>query len=1191
MFMYLKRLESVGFKSFAERVNIEFVPGMTAIVGPNGSGKSNITDAIKWVLGEQSIRALRGSKMEDIIFQGSETRNPLNVAEVTLILDNSDATLPIDYDEVSVTRRVYRSGDSEFYINKQSCRLRDIIDLFMDSGLGREAFTIISQGKVEEVLSSHAMERRVIFEEAAGVLKYKQRKEKAEFKLKETEENLSRVDDIIYEIEQQIEPLKEQSEKAKKYLQKTKQLKEKEIALLVNEIENIHQEWEQLKKEVDEKKLKELTLKNDIQIKEAKVEEKRQTIEKIDTKIEGLQNDLLQTTQQVEQFEGRKNVWYERKKHYNDRKKELHERKNTTKQTIQQLKEQHTKEVNILKKIKQEVNETKNKVQKLNSQLSEGIESLQEEIERQKAEYIERLNEQAVLKNEKEILKQRQIDNLAQDERHLVSYNKMKNHQQKLNEEKNHLKEQLHHTNSLIHHENEKLKQLQNQHYEQQRKQKNREKKLYHLYEKKAELRSRKSTLKEMQEDFQGFFYGVRNVLKARDDKTLKHIYGAVVELIHVPEEYTTAIETSLGSQAQNIVVPNEKTARYAIEWLKRNRKGRATFLPLQTIRSRMISEHLLRKINTHPGFINIAGNLVQTEEKFLMILHHLLGNVVIAQDLQAANDMAKILQHRYRMVTLDGDVVNPGGSMTGGGQQRKSSSLFTREKNLEKVEEQLRLIQEKIDALNDKFAEGKDLLATQEKKIDQQKKLLEEKHSALQTLERKQQTLSMELKTTKERLQIISTDRKLTDQDKEHLKEREREIEEQLKKNEQKSRAIQQHIKQLTEKEATFSSQQEKVKSTLHQHEILLAEQEEKMRNQQERTMSIEKEGSTLQEEYDRYKQELKELEQSLKQEETAEEIDEKITEVKRKKDLLLSEIKELRFKRSEDTEWIADEERELKEQSKQHQSFIKEIQQKEVQVNRLDVALENRLTKLQTDYQTTFERAKSTSFKITDPEQSTKEVESLKQKIKNLGTVNIGAIDEYKRLSDRYQFLSQQKDDLVEAKETLFSIIAEMDQVMKERFQKTFKQIQKEFSIVFKELFAGGHATLSLTDPDNLLETGIDIIAQPPGKKLQQLDLLSGGERALTAIALLFAILRTRPVPFCVLDEVEASLDEVNVTRFAKYVKMHSDHTQFIVITHQKGTMEEADVLYGVTMQESGVSRLVSVQLEETEEFVSSS
>ncbi len=1186
--MFLKRLETVGFKSFAERVTVDFVPGVTAVVGPNGSGKSNITDAIRWVLGEQSAKSLRGGKMQDVIFSGSDSRNALNFAEVSLVLDNEDHALPIDYQEVSVTRRVYRSGESEFYINKQTCRLKDIIDLFMDSGLGREAFSIISQGKVEEILSSKAEERRSIFEEAAGVLKYKQRKQKAEYKLAETQENLHRVEDIIYEIENQLEPLKEQASVAKDYLEKKEELEHHEVSLLVAEIESLHGQWESLKEELQKQKDQEVQLNTKIQNEEAKVEDERGHIQALDDSIEELQESLLVLTQELENLEGKKELLSERNKHYAQNRSKLEEDLEQQRVRKTELEEQHNQESSRLSENEQTRNETNEKLKEIKQKLEASQENNEEKIEELKSEYIEQLNSQAAKRNEKQSVGQ-QLEQIELKKTRLQD--KFKNlleertglHEQKTTietevqnaiEERQELEQQLQRINTELEHEEEDFQEQQS--------------KLYQGYQHLEKLKSKKEMLEDMKEDFAGFFHGVKAVLKARENGNLEGVHGAIAELIDIPSEYVTGIETALGAQAQHVVMDNESQARGAINWLKKTNNGRATFLPLPSIQSKFIPQDRLSVAKKHEGFVGVAADLIEFDTSYEKVIRHLLGNIIITKTLKDANDIANSTGRRFRIVTLEGDVVNPGGSMTGGAQKNNKQSVFTREKELQELQTKLQDFETRTEQYEQRVKKLKEeIQEKQQKRSELQEKV---EHARYKEQESKGRLREVELqkKNANEHLQLYDQDKAQYDEDQKQLQEKSQSLKEELESVEQSLQSIQSSIDELSAQQHSQKTSQEHLQQELNALQVKLAEQDAQVQNQKEKTKNVQEQLDTLNASISRYEEDLQNLDDINNSTESPEELDAQIEEKRKQKESNTELIRARRENRSQRSQSIEDIEHELKEIKRQHHSLTQEIQDKEVKANRLDVELENRLEQLRAEYMLTFEKARATYPKTEDMEEAQKRVKLIKRAIEDLGNVNIGAIEEYDRIQERHSFLTDQQNDLLEAKSTLFDVISEMDGEMQRRFEHTFSQIREEFTVVFKELFGGGNADLRMTDPNNILETGIDIVAQPPGKKLQHLGLLSGGERALTAIALLFAILRVRPVPFCVLDEVEAALDEANVNRFAQFLKEFSKDTQFIVITHRKGTMEEADVLYGVTMQESGVSKLVSVRLEETKELV---
>ncbi|WP_226578692.1 chromosome segregation protein SMC [Halobacillus litoralis] len=1184
--MFLKQLDTIGFKSFAERVTVDFVSGVTSVVGPNGSGKSNITDAIRWVLGEQSARSLRGTKMEDIIFAGSDTRAPLNMAEVTLTLDNEDQTLPLDYQEVSVTRRVYRSGESEFYINNQTCRLKDIVDLFMDSGLGREAFSIISQGKVEEILSSKAEERRSIFEEAAGVLKYKQRKKKAESKLSETQENLNRVEDIIHEIDGQLEPLKEQAAVAKDYLEQKDELKNIEISLLITQIEQLHSQWQEVLKDLETVKAEEKGLYEKIEVKQSSVEKQRQDVEKLDESIETLQENLLHLTKELENLEGKKQLMNERHKHFEENKAKLEEAYKELSEKLVSIKAIAKEESQKLEETKKVKQETKKELNQTTQALNKDIHLIEEQIEDLKSEYIELLNKQAAKRNEKQLL-EKQRSNLYSKKG--IQSDKFKD----LRAEREHLEETLKQTSSALEkvtHERQKLEEQVGQLNAavEQNKQTYQEwqEKLYKGYQYLEKMRSKKEMLEDMKEDFSGYFHGVREVLKARQKGQLSNIEGAVLELIDIPSHLITAIETALGAQAQHIVVQDEKAGRQAIHWLKSQNKGRATFLPLTAIQPRSIQSG--SSLKQQDGFVGVAGDLVSYDPAYSKAIKHLLGHIVIARTLEHANTIANLLNRKYRVVTLEGDVVNPGGSMSGGAKKQSKQSLFTREKELQETTQKINEYELKLKDVEQKVQQLKTSLAEQE----QQKELNSEQLSEFKKEEYEKQSdhreMQVKLNHLNDQLQLFDQDQAQYDQDRNQADQQLKVIEQTLETLEGELAETQKNIEELTAAKDRQKEDEENLQSRRQELQIKLAEQESSFKNQQEKVDRYQEEKALIEQELRGNRSSYQQLMEVAESNQTEEEMTQQILQTKHKKENTSTLIQDRREERHVLAEGIQKSEQLLKELNRSHQNYIQDIQQKEVKANRLDVELENLLTYLQEEYVMTFEKAQRDYAQVEDVEQASTRVKLIKRSIEELGTVNLGAIDEYDRIKERYEFLKGQQEDLLEAKQTLHSVINEMDGEMKRKFEDTFTKIKAEFGEVFRTLFGGGRADLQLTDPDNMLETGVDIVAQPPGKKLQNMSLLSGGERALTAIALLFSILRVRPVPFCVLDEVEAALDEANVDRFAKFLKEFSEKTQFIVITHRKGTMEESDVLYGVTMQESGVSKLVSVRLEETPELL---
>jgi chromosome segregation protein len=1186
--MFLKRLDVMGFKSFAERISVEFVPGVTAVVGPNGSGKSNIIDAVRWVLGEQSAKSLRGSKMEDVIFAGSDSRKPLNIAEVTLTLDNQDGALPIEYSEISVTRRVYRSGDSEYLLNKQPCRLKDIIELFIDSGLGKEAFSIISQGKVEEILNSKPEERRIIFEEAAGVLKYKKRKKKAEAKLDETQENLNRVNDILHELEGQVEPLKIQASMAKDYLEKKEELEKFEVALTVHEIEELHKQWKLFSEKFELHGKEEMEMSSNIQKREAVLEQTRDKITALDESITQLQEVLLSTSEELEKLEGRKQVLQERKKNSSTNKAQLQTNIEEITVKIEQLQAEKEKAQIDFQKIEAQVKELKSDLTKKQNQLKNYNEDVEEIIESLKGDYIEVLNRQASAKNEIQLIDQQLEQQSSRNDRlhsenakYVTQRAELQAEYKELTVKLQAIKEDI---NQQVFGYREEQKKLESSKTNYQKQ----EKTLYQAYQYLQQGKSRKEMLEEMEEDYSGFFQGVKEVLKARGE-TLHGIEGAVAELIQVPKQYELAIETALGAAMQHVVVETEEHGRKAISYLKRNQFGRATFLPMNIIKGKYISESQKNMLQQHESFVGIGVNLLQYDARYETIAANLLGNVIITKDLKGANEIAKLVQFRYRLVTLDGDIVNPGGSMTGGTVKQKKNSLLSRKGELEELKEKLTVMENQTKQLETDVKALKEEVSFRERKLEEMRMKGEHLRISEQELKSKLRENELAQENMDEHLSLYDMEKADFTSIKEKHTKRKKELSSILSKIENELQQLNEKIEELTQQKNDDRTSKDVVTGEISDLKAELAAKNEQLvnsRGQLERLTTELKDSIKRQ---SVYKDDLNwlqnELEDNFSGEEQLVEEAKNCAAEKDKTTKLISVRREERLKYQQS---IEDEELELKELKRQHKGLLEALKDEEVKINRFDVDLENRLNHLREEYMLSFEAAKETSSLTIDIDEAKKRVKLIKLALEELGTVNLGAIDEYERVSERYEFLLEQKEDLNEAKDTLFQVINEMDVEMVKRFGQTFTSIQLEFEQVFKELFGGGRAQLKLTHPEDLLNTGVDIVAQPPGKKLQNLGLLSGGERALTAIALLFSILKVRPVPFCILDEVEAALDEANVHRFSQYLKQFSNDTQFIVITHRKGTMEEAHVLYGVTMQESGVSKLVSVRLEETKKFI---
>lgn len=1186
--MYLKGLELYGFKSFAERTELQFGTGVTAVVGPNGSGKSNVSDAVRWVLGEQSAKSLRGGKMEDIIFSGSDSRKAVNYAEVMLILDNTDQTLPLDYSEVSVARRVYRTGESEYLMNKQPCRLKDITELFMDTGLGKEAYSIIGQGRIDEILSTKAEDRRGIFEEAAGVMKYKNRKKETVRKLEDTESNLVRIQDIVHEVEDQIGPLEEQASKAKQYKELKNELQAKEIGTFVHQIETLHHEWEKDSQDLQDLRGQLDVVSVDLNQQDAHFEERKWGLSQLEQEIDKAQQHLLELTEEVEKIEGKREVLKERKKNFSYNRQEIVQQL----QAIQAKRAEKDKEYELeqthLNECQAEVTELEQALHKQEESFVYSTAQIEEQIEHVQGEYIDHLNEKASLKNELRHHEQK-IEQLRLKLKQLDQ-----DHQQMIAErtENEHLIEQV---QAELSHSTTEIEQLRQAYKLTQREKQvltqsmeSKEETYRQALSQWEQKQSRLAFLKEMKDDFAGFLQGVKEVLKARKAH-LNGINGAIAELIEVPKRVQVAVETALGPALQHVVVQDEAAGRQAIHYLKQRQLGRATFLPLTVIKPRTLSAHDRSVLESQPGFVGLASELITYAKPYDAIIRNLLGVVVITDSLEQANKMAKALHYRYRFVTLEGDVVNPGGAMTGGGSKKNQNNLLGREKEIDHLTAVIAQRKKDLDVHRE------DIMVCKKQLADFDEHLINKQHQAEQLKEKEQEKRDQlsQIVFTKKRL-----DEKLEiyDQDQTSLSSELQETAEAIEQGtlhiqeyEANSERLEADMQRLEEQKKSSETNKDKSQEELTRTKVQCAQKQQELEGARRQVERIQTESQQLSTEQEHLQQHLLELEGNIgSQDEQENELDRTFQIEKEEKAKRTEEIMVLRQQRKTLQDELEESNIEIKQKRKEQREMEELFHKIEVKVNRLDVELETILTLLREEYELSYELAKERYALEQDYAIVKQEVDQLKKRIQALGDVNLGAIEEYERLNERYLFLQSQENDLVQAKTTLYEIIAEMDEEMTKRFQETFDQVRSKFLEVFQRLFGGGRADLLLHEPDDLLNTGVDIVAQPPGKKLQHLGLLSGGERALTAITLLFAILKVKPVPFCILDEVEAALDEANVSRFARYLKEFSRETQFIVITHRKGTMEEADVLYGITMQESGVSNLVSVKLEGLEDVI---
>lgn len=1186
--MLLKKLEIYGFKSFADRIEIEFDKGITAIVGPNGSGKSNVADAVRWVLGEQSAKSLRGNKMEDIIFSGTQVRKPLGFAEVSLTLDNTDESLPVDFSEVTITRRVFRSGESEYYINRSSCRLKDITELFMDTGVGKEGYSIIGQGRIEEILSTHPENRRQIFEEAAGIVKYKTRKQESERKLERTQENILRVEDILREIEHQLKPLEEQSRVAREYLSLRDRLKFYELNRFVLE-------YDSNKKKIDKIKENLSLLDGDIENHKKSIGEEEikggnlaEKLTGLDSQIQSIRDNRYNTLNEIEKLKGKTQVTQERIAQLGREKSRLEEEIGEEKKAIIEKEKEKSIVINKLEERKGAQEEALLK----SSQLESRLEAIQRELSSSYAKVQEKkdrmmeiwnslseaknsitryetlkmgLEEQRLRINDQlEELKDSRIALTRKQDDTKESIKGLEEMLQSKGEEKAVLKEKIASLEGTVKGLDNKL-QLQRQ-----------------------QLEGDKSKLKllvDMAKTYDGFQKTVKNILMACQTNSAigERVCGVVAELIEVPKEYEVAIETALGASLQHIVTHNEENAKYIIEFLRQRRLGRATFLPISSIKGRDLNNQEKMALNME-GCLGRGVDLIGFDPKFENIFNNLLGRVIVTKNLDQAIAIAKRFSYSFRIVTLEGDLVNTGGSMTGGSLNRRNVGIIGRGRE--------------IDALKGRISQ----LVKEMESSSAQRKVYSEEYAklshGLKGISGEVHELEIQLATGKEHLEsthmeIEKADREIQDleQAKAKLAQDIMELESTIGKQKKliaELKSQDEDIKAMVD--STDSSigdinrQKEEVDQEITNVKIHIAELrhgilslkerlEQLGRDIQAHGMDIERKSKALEANHNlatKYRQEAKDHKNCIEELDVqAKEAEERLNLKQLQKEELAEEMVAIE-KRIKDLNSIVDEIRERKHSL-------------DVQLSRAEMELENSQNNIWEEYEVSYAHAQRYRDENLSVSQIRKEIQEIKQRIDELGNINVNAIEEYRDVKERYDFLTLQKGDLINAKDNLQGIIRDITTTMEEKFAEEFAIINQHFNHVFRRLFGGGKAELVLEDKDDVLTSGIEIVAQPPGKKLQSISLFSGGEKTLTAIAILFAILEHKPTPFCVLDEIEAALDENNVQSFGRFLKEFSEDTQFLLITHRRGTMENSDVLYGVTMEEKGVSRMISVKLED--------
>ena len=1180
--MYLKKLELQGFKSFADKTTLEFKPGITAVIGPNGSGKSNISDAIRWVLGEQSIKNLRGSKLEDVIFAGTQARKSVSYAEVSITMDNSDGKLPVDYSEVTITRRVYRSGESEFFINKNQCRLKDIVELFMDTGIGRDGYSIIGQGRIDEVLSTKSEERRRIFEDAAGIVKYRTRKEEAEKKLENTRQNLLRIQDIVTELENQLEPLREQSEKAKKFLEIRDQLKYLEVGLFIHNINKNKSKLEEIKKQVEEVLNQTEYEDNKLSDLQKLKEEVRTIIESITKDIEELQTSIFEMQNKIEKHRAEIAV-HETKVEHNlanieTFKNEIITYQEKEKELDEELEERKKKKARLFDDKKKFEDELKEKEEEL-KKLSEGLTNEQKKVEELKAKIMENIDikfeKMEILKDltansETVLSRAKQIDDEVKENIYQLDKEKMKKEDEKIllnkiSKEKNELKEKLDGFLKIKEEYSAKILEF--------------EELIRKNLDETNNKESRYKFLVETENEFEGYNRAVKEVmLKAQKDKAFgKNICGTIANLMKVPSSYELAIEMALGGMIQNIVTETEEDAKQAIEYLKKNNFGRASFLPLTAVKG----EKIKNKLGEDSGMVGIAADLIEYEEKYQSIFYNLLGKTVVVDTMDNAIALAKKQKYSFRIVTLEGDILNVSGQMTGGSTYKKTTSLLSRSREIEELKKVVEELKNQNEQIMKDRAEYEASANTALSELNDVEKMYHEAEITYATENEKMISIESNIDRIVKKNQMLNAEKTTILEQSTQVKNDIDNIRQIITNCEEKNAEMQQIVDEFASKNSEQQKIMDDLNSDIMDLKISVSSFDESSNSMEEMLARIENDKQQCVSNVEKRSQDianmLKENDELEKQNENTKiEIDnitEKISELEGK----LSTQKE---DRSNKNAKIVEVEKEIENQFKTLDILHDQATKLEVKQSKVETDIEEMKNKMWEDYETTLNTAQN--YAEVTPN-TAKEVDKYKTEIKSLGNININAIEEYKAVGERYEFLRNQKIDLEESAAALEKIIHDMIELMKIQFAQNFEKINKNFGEVFVELFGGGHAELTLVDAEHILESGIEITVQPPGKKLQNMMLLSGGERALTAIALLFAILRLSPSPFCILDEIEAALDDVNVYRYADYLKKFSKDTQFLVITHRKGSMEAANTVYGATMQEHGITKLVSMKLDE--------
>ena len=1182
--MYLKRLEMQGFKSFADKTILEFRPGITGVIGPNGSGKSNISDAIRWILGEQSMKSLRGSKTQDIIFAGTQNRKSLGFAEASLVFDNTDGALPIEFSEVTITRKIYRSGETGYYINKTACRLKDVIELFMDTGIGRDGYSIIGQGKVDEILSNKSEDRRHIFEEAAGIVKYRARKEETEKKLEQTKLNLLRINDIIIEIEGNLEPLQLQSDKAKKYLNLKEELKNIEIGLFIYNIDKYKKDLEALAQ--DEDIMKSTLNQEEGKLEKIKIlkEELKDEIDEITTKIEEMQNIGFESQKKIEQCNSNINVAeakIQSNKEIAERNRieisELQEKIASLKSDIEQKESRKSNLKENKAKFENELKEKEEELAKLTAKLSS------KELEMEEIKKIIEKNTDRKYELQAEISKkQANIENLEKRKNQLnqeISSQTLEIDRIRIKKED--IAREFNETESNRNNILKKIEEIRKQKNEITTKIKEFEIQIANLTNEMRMKTSRYNFLVETEKEKEGYIKSVKSLLiDCEKAKELgKGMHGVLANIIDVPKEYQTAIEMCLGASLQNIVTETEEDAKKLIEHLRVNNLGRASFLPITSVKGKKLDNIKGKK----DGVIGIACDLIKFDKKYEQIVLNLLGRTVIVDNMQNAIKLSKENNYSFRIITLEGDVINPSGAITGGSVAKKTVNILGRSKEIEELSKEINDIKTKISKLEKSKEEYEDSSEDVLEEAEHLEKQLQEIEISYATEKQRVESIDENIQTIRDRINKQKEEVLKSEENKKELLNS-KELDEQemskiSKENEEKQSIIDEFANSNKDSQTYIDNLNEDITdlkisvSSFNESEISIEEMAEMINKEIEtHTKNVEIKKAQIE----------KDEKENIELEKQIEETKMQIEEIKSQVSNSGENIEKLKKDRVSKNEKLTKKEDEQTDEFKVIEDLKAQITKLEVKKSKIEEDITEIINKMWEEYELTPNNAGN--YPMPENVQLTqRKVNNLRTDIRELGSVNVDSIEEYKNLKQRYDFMCEQRLDLESTMAKLNKVIAEMLDVMKTQFKEKFEIINKNFGEVFKELFGGGMAEVSLTDENNILESGIEINAQPPGKKLQSMLLLSGGERAFTAIALLFAILKINPAPFCVLDEIEAALDDVNVYRYAEYLKKFAKDTQFLVITHRKGTMEAADTIYGVTMEEKGISKLLSMKLKE--------